>query len=134
MKKMENNGSNKIADTYSKKQHIVIGGGSAGIFCALNLLKKNDVILIVDGGKSDFNDSMYAEPTNWSHAAYASSTSLYSPQVFCNRKKSDRMLQYCQGSGVGGSSNINAMIWAIGSKEVYDIYWPAKWNAKTMKK
>jgi len=62
----------------------------------------------------------------WSYAAYGSEFScglLTLPQSsLCQRE-----VNYVQG--FGATCNINAMIFSLGSREVYDRLWPKQWNS-----
>lgn len=65
----------------------------------------------------------------WSYEAYSSDLStalLTQPQSGLNQ----RVVNYVQG--FGATSDINAMIFSLGSKEVYDRLWSKQWTSLVM--
>ncbi len=119
--------------------HVVVGGGSSGIALVRKLLEDDDVIL-VERGELDQEQGSGPRPTLferimniypsiyiWCHRAFVDSTTQRSytePQRFLD----GRQLCYAQGYGKGGSGGINAMIYTLGNKLVYDKMWPKEWN------
>jgi choline dehydrogenase len=122
----------EIMDGSSRRCHIIVGGGSSGIMLCHQLLKKDDVILIERGSKNPYAPSYSTKvPSSWPVAAIyeadASRSSTMPQEALGNR-----VLLYPQGSGVGGTSNINAMIWSAGHQAVFNNYWPKKWNSEAI--
>lgn len=112
--------------------HVVCGGGPGGIFCALSMIENgHDVILIERGSPSAHNANDSADPRKWGRGAFQTCESermLTVPQQNLFR----RNILYPQGRGMGGSSNINAMIFTAGHRSVFDTYWPPDWNSKVI--
>lgn len=122
----------ELMDSSSRRCHIIVGGGSSGILLCNQLLEKDDVILIERGSKDPYAPSYPTKiPSSWPVAAIyeaeASRSSTMPQEVLGNR-----VLLYPQGSGVGGTSNINAMIWSAGHPAVFNNYWPKEWNSKAI--
>ena len=117
-----------------RRKHVIVGAGTSGCILASSLLIHDDVILITDGpglNSSYFDREEFQNPLRWATAAFYSDKC---PLAYVNKSQSRRVLKYGQGLGVGGCSNVNAMLWAWGSDLVFDRHWPRNWNAKTMKK
>ena len=45
----------------------------------------------------------------------------------------NRVVNIPQGDSIGGTTNINAMIFTAGHYSVYDNHWPSSWNSNKMK-
>lgn len=119
-----------------KRKHLIIGAGSSGCILASKLLDHDDVILVTDGTgdlkpNSYFDREEFKNPMNWAKASYASDKC---PIAYVNKSQSRRVIKYAQGIGIGGCSNVNAMLWGWGSELIFDRYWPNNWNAKYMNK
>ena len=113
--------------------HIIIGGGSAGILLCHQLLEHGDDVILIERGSRDPISSAVAAriPSQWPAAAI----SLGEATRHCTLPQTRlgmREVMYPQGSGIGGTSNINAMIWSAGHPAVFDRYWPEMWNSEAI--
>ena len=115
-----------------KRCHVVVGGGSSGVLLCHKLLEFDDVILIDRGSEDCYsNTASVRNPSQWPAAA----TRFCEAQRVCTEpqnKLGGRQLFYPQGSGIGGTSNLNAMIWTAGHPAVFDNHWPEEFNSKAM--
>ena len=110
--------------------HIIIGAGASGLLLTHKMLSRHKIVLVTDGSKRPY-DLVYNDPVNWTKAALLSQKS---PLTSLNSANSSRKLSYCQGVGlIGGNTNVNAMLWSHGSLEIFDQYWPNRWNSVRMK-
>ena len=114
--------------------HVVVGAGAAGLTLCLTLLQRSDChIILIERGQpllsQNDDSSSYLDPLNWARSAYTSSRT--STQVLTSTQKNlcRRRIIYPQGRGVGGTTNINAMIWTAGHRAVFDTQWPEQWNS-----
>jgi len=119
-----------------RKTHVIVGAGTSGCILASSLLNHDDVILITNGpglnsSNNYFDREEFQNPLQWSSAAFFSDKC---PLAYVNKSQSRRVIKYGQGIGVGGCSNVNAMLWAWGSDLVFDKHWPSEWNSQAMKK
>jgi len=120
-----------------RKTHVIVGAGTSGCILASSLLNHDDVILITNGPGLNSSNNNYFDreeiqsPLQWSSAAFFSDKC---PLAYVNKSQSRRVIKYGQGIGVGGCSNVNAMLWAWGSDLVFDKHWPSEWNSQAMKK
>ena len=118
----------------SRRCHIIVGGGSSGIMLCNQLLEKDDVILVERGSKNPYSSSTSTQiPSLWPVAAVydgEGSRACTMPQ----KALGQRLVMYPQGSGIGGTSNINAMIWSAGHPAVFDNYWHRKWNSDAIQR
>jgi len=118
---------------------VVIGGGSAGLALVARLLAAGDDVILVERGdrgpppssSSSSSSSVFTDPSEWPAVslAYGQGTrhgTLPLPEL------AGRTVRYSQGSGLGGTSTMNAMIWSAGHRGVYDAHWPAAWGAGRM--
>lgn len=110
--------------------HIVIGAGPSGIFLSNKLLERDNVILIEQGSNDLFDVKKIEtiiDPSKWYSSHKSSYSTLYHS---CSQKYlGNRCILYQQGLGIGGTSNINAMLLTGGSPKVYDLKWPKSWNS-----
>jgi hypothetical protein len=114
------------------KKHVIIGAGPSGLLCAHGLLERDDVVIVVPGEDINYDDDeTIRNPLLWAKAAFRSN---HSPQMFWNKQQSQRVIKYGQGEGIGGNSNVNAVLYTKGSLSIYDKYWPYQWNSEVMKK
>lgn len=142
-------------ETAGQPTHVVIGAGTSGLCLVRRLLAHNHNVILLE--RSDFRlgdtgsttsrdgvDShdpsvepswMHRElniaPYNkiWSYEAYGSDLST----ALLTRPQSglyQRVVNYVQG--YGATSDINAMIFSLGSKGVYDRLWPKQWSSLVM--
>jgi choline dehydrogenase-like flavoprotein len=111
--------------------HIIVGGGASGILACYELLQHgHDVILLEAGSETYQTSSDCYLAQNWGRSFNAGNVEVYqyltTPQPCLNH----RQIEYPQGAGLGGSTNINAMIWSEGYPAVYDRHWPKSWSAQ----
>jgi choline dehydrogenase-like flavoprotein len=109
--------------------HIVIGAGSSGILLARKLLDSCDVILVVEGPIPSEEVPSYILRANGWGAASQSQHPLKEDMVsHPDGTLGGRGHTYKRGIGVGGTSNIHAMICTAGSPTVFSSGWPTSWN------
>ena len=116
-----------------RPQHVIVGAGTAALLCASKLLERHDVVIIHDGSTQASHSLQYEvneRPIDWPKAAFLNGDS---PALFWNRGNSTKIINYAQGHGFGGCSNVNALLWTEGCDRVYDSFWPKPWNSVIMK-
>lgn len=115
-----------------RRCHIVIGGGSSGILLCTQLLEFDDVILIERGSRNPHSvHATSRNPSLWPVAAFAEGEAFRN-NTLPQSPLSNRVIMYPQGSGVGGTSNLNAMILSAGHPTVFDNHWHQKWSSEVM--
>lgn len=114
----------------NKNRHIVVGAGPSGIMLCHTMLQRDDVILVERGSRVDFDSDSSAfisQPGRFYAACLSDSHS-----DMCNTKPQEklanRILPYPQGKGLGGTSNINAMILTGGHISLFNTKWPKRWD------
>lgn len=107
--------------------HIVIGAGAGGCLCSQELTKKGKVLLFDIGGLN--NDEITSNPLNWGTAFSRGNNTIHMKTISQNNLHS-RQISYSFGQSIGGSTNINAMIWTGGHSEIFNQYWPKEWSSK----
>ena len=119
-----------------RDNYVIVGGGAAGLVVCLRLLEAGCNVTLVERG-SEFADAKadVTDPIDWGFAANGTgqehceaTRNLTAPQAVLG----DRQIPYPQGSGLGGSTNINACIWTAGHPHVFDLHWPPSWNSQQM--
>lgn len=109
--------------------HIVIGGGTSGIFVCKKLLERDNVILIERGPLNPENFCPdLTSPSKWFNISHKSKQNTTMHTSRQQKHLSDRVISYPQGKGLGGSSNINAMLFSSGHSEIFDKHWPIPWK------
>lgn len=113
----------------SSSQHVVIGGGTAGILLTYQLIMKGCRVILIERGNIDLKAG--SKPDFWTYLCNdeAKAQTIHStgqPQLY------NRSIKYPSGTGLGGTSNINAMLHDIGHRDVFDRYWPKDWNSDTI--
>jgi choline dehydrogenase len=121
------------------RTHIVVGGGAAGTAFCVNLLRRSatDKVILIDNGSKEPSKqtlSSSSDPLKWGDAAYSSSEISQHYVTISQKDLCGRRILYPQGRGIGGSVNINAMIWTAGHKDVFDTYWPHEWSSGTIER
>lgn len=111
--------------------HVVIGAGPGGILCSRELSAHGDVILLERGPILTSEDEKTSNPMEWG-TAFATDTSKHTKhrETVPQEGLFSRKILYPCGSSVGGSSNINAMIFSGGHPAVFDDFWPPEWNSE----
>ena len=108
--------------------YVIVGGGTSGIVLAHKLLENGkDVVMIERGSENGYG--IYNEDTSEWPAVSLALGEATRHSTLPLTKLADRVLLYSQGSGVGGTSNINAAIWTAGHRSIFDRYWPASWHS-----
>jgi choline dehydrogenase len=98
---------------------VVVGSGSAGSVVARRLLERTDAtVLVLEAGGSDADIDRITDPRQWVTNIGSPNdwNYVYSPSEHLD----NRPIPLAQGKIVGGSSSINAMLWARGDRAVYD--------------
>lgn len=117
---------------------VVVGGGTSGLILTHQLLQLGKkVILICDeGDKSNvlpqkiiFEDYLSLIPFHeiWT-VTKRDLTKSFIFETVEQKYLIDRKLEIFLGRGLGGSSNINAMIHFLGHKSSFDKLWPKSWS------
>ncbi len=126
--------------------HIVVGGGTSGILLSRRLLESGHRVLLLERGSAPaVADPLVAEK-GWINEVLNifPSQSLWTVQsqdpllsklieTVPQQRLNQRRINYSSTYGLGGNSNINAMICDIGSLDVFDKYWPTTWNSERIK-
>lgn len=118
------------------KSFLVVGAGSSSLaFCSAILEHEDhEVIIIHEGPNNDLllnSQSFNQHPVLWARAA---TNSNHSRMAYINGNTTTRTVSYFQSVGVGGSSNINAMIWSLGDLRIFDRLWPLTWNSRCIER
>jgi choline dehydrogenase len=107
--------------------YIIVGAGTAGCVIARRMLEQtNATVLLLEAGNGDPFSEIVTDPNKW-FMSFGTSIDYqynYAPQPFLN----DRVISVPRGKLLGGSSSINGLIWARGSRADYDG-WAAEGNA-----
>jgi choline dehydrogenase-like flavoprotein len=115
-----------------QRVHLVIGAGPGGILCSHRLSNDAEVILLEQGQVVD-DDEVTIIPNQWG-TAFATGSHTDQHETLPQSELFSRKILYPFGTSVGGSSNINAMIWTGGHPAVFDLYWPVEWNSTRFSK
>lgn len=104
---------------------IIVGAGSAGCVVARRLVERGVRVLIIEAGPDDKNIQSLAEPALWASNIASDYDWKYffepSPHV------DHRSVLLARGKVLGGSSSINALVWARGHSSDFDG-WAAAGN------
>lgn len=116
-----------------RPMHIVVGGGSSGTALTLRLLETCDVLLISEGSDLDLAlDPRIARADRWGAAAHTEHLGRSAETTLPDPSRGGRVQEYPRGVGLGGTSNINAMLCSAGSPSVFDDHWPYSWRAAAL--
>jgi choline dehydrogenase-like flavoprotein len=104
---------------------IIVGAGSAGCVVARRLVERGVRVLIVEAGPSDENVQSLSDPVRWA----SNIASDYDWQYFFEPSPhvDHRRVLLPRGKVLGGSSSINALVWARGHSSDFDG-WAAAGN------
>jgi choline dehydrogenase len=105
---------------------VVVGAGSAGCAVARRLLDETDAtVLVLEAGESDLGIETISDPARWIEnlGARHDWNYYYAP----TSRIDNRVIPLPRGKVLGGSSSINAMLWARGNRDVFDG-WAAMGN------
>lgn len=113
-----------VADIRPNYDFIVVGGGSGGSVVASRLSEEPSwkVLLIEDGG----SDNKYADVP---YLYLSLDRTLLSkhywtvPQATVCKWHNENRCPITIGHGLGGGSSHNGLLWARGSRLIYDKYW-----------
>ena len=112
------------------KRYIIIGAGASALAFSSEIANNADEIIVIsDGPNSDFYDipdNNSIKPSKWASIA---TNSKLSYTAYVNKAESMRINNYSQGTGIGGTTNINAMMFTLGNSLIYGRYWPSSWNS-----
>ncbi|PWE53461.1 glucose-methanol-choline oxidoreductase [Metarhizobium album] len=106
----------KPADSFD---YIVIGTGSAGSAVVYQLAKTGASILVLEAGREDDLDEVH-DARLWTHSLGTDATKWFdtTPQNYAD----SRQIRWPRGNVVGGTSALNAMIYARGHRSDYDSW------------
>ena len=117
------------------REYVVVGGGSSGIAVTLGLLERGCNVVLVERGEIEDPKSVCAhrrEAAKWGevkNCSVCSEKHLTAPQTHL----AGRSLVIPTGKGgVGGSANLNAMLWSRGHPGVFDTHWPTGWSSSDL--
>lgn len=115
--------------------HLIIGAGPSSIMLCRTILEKgHNIILIEKGSDTPFTESLHcSEPILWGTCANITGPGtrhLTAKLSSCM----DKAIQYNQGSGSGGSTLMNSMIFSAGSPQVFDQFWPKSWSSQVLER
>lgn len=120
-------------DGTTRRCHVVVGAGSAGITLCNQLLQHDDVILIERGSDDPFSkEPTMRIPSSW--PAAIQDADICRIATLAQSMLGERTIMYPQGTGIGGTANINAMIWSAGHPAVFDKHWHSKWNSNSLER
>lgn len=126
--------SSPAQDRTTRRCHVVVGGGSAGIILCNQLLQYDDVILIERGSDDPYSkEPTMRDPSSWPAAAI-DDADISRNTTLAQSELGHRTTLYPQGSGIGGTSNINAMIWTAGHPAVFNKHWHTKWDSNSLER
>jgi choline dehydrogenase-like flavoprotein len=123
-------------------EHVVVGGGTSAVLLSRRLLDEGHKVILLEKGANRHKNTatpvqsaiqkllnIYPPEDLWT---FESRDGRFTKQVesFPQRLLNDRVITYSSASGIGGNSNVNAMICDIGSDNIYDNFWPPSWNSK----
>jgi len=118
---------------FKRPVHIIVGAGAAGILCAHELSKTSDIYLLEAGSLQANTHHDSIDPLRWG-AAWVKDCEAIRRVCVAQEGLLGRSILCPAGTGIGGSTNINAMIWNPGHRAVFDRYWPEEWNSMRMEK
>ena len=126
--------SDTAEDRTTRRCHVVVGAGSAGIILCNQLLQHDDVILIERGSDDPHSkEPTMRIPSSWPAAAIYDAD-IRRTSTLAQSILGERTIMYPQGTGIGGTSNVNAMIWSAGHPAVFDKHWHSKWNSDSLER
>lgn len=110
------------------KRHVIVGGGLSGALLAWRLSHyyRENVTLIECGDVLLEESYRHYSPKDWFDASLQES-SIGHIVTIPQENLGNRTMIYSRGSGIGGTSNINAMIWSLGSTAIFRNHWPPFW-------
>ncbi|KAH9840900.1 GMC oxidoreductase [Rhodofomes roseus] len=102
--------------------YVICGGGTAGLTLAARLSEDSDVsVLVLEAGGTNLDEAGILRPGSWgSHFANADWTWPY--KTVKQKAVDDTEYLWFRGKGLGGSSQINFMVWAKPPKEEIDDF------------
>ena len=133
VKRMTTHSYHSPPPSSSCHRHVVIGGGTAASVLVCRLIEAGHDVVLVEQGLC-FPECSNMEAGDWPLArndpTLSSPSSMYISSTDNSLYGRDIVLP--QGEGLGGTSNINAMIWSLGHRQVYDRKWHPSWNSQVV--
>ncbi|KIJ28546.1 GMC oxidoreductase [Sphaerobolus stellatus SS14] len=91
--------------------YVIIGGGVGGCTLASRLSENSDVtVLLLEAGKAHIGDPLVDLPTGF-FRQYGVPDYDWGFQTIPQKKLDGKVITWNRGKGLGGSSNINYMVW-----------------------
>jgi len=113
--------STKEIDSVKKAyDYIIVGSGSAGSALAYRLATKTDAsILVLEAGGTDDVPEIH-DPRLWAQSLATRATKWYNTTSQSNTD--DRVHSWPRGNVIGGTSSLNAMVYARGHRSDFDSW------------
>lgn len=133
--------------SHSKPKHVVVGGGTSSVMLCRQLLDAGNEVILLERGPERATMDTQTVLSRWIHNifniyptkdiwTFEARDRNIARQLFSAPQTAlcDRIINYSSAQGIGGNSNVNAMIADIGSDFVYDTAWPKSWNSHSIHK
>jgi len=103
--------------TTTETDVVIVGAGSAGCALARRLVERGIPVVLLEAGGEDTNPAIH-DPLRFGELWFGQEN--WGHQTLPQRHADDRRLSWPRGKVLGGSSSLNAMIWARGIPADYD--------------
>lgn len=117
-----------------RKRYVIVGCGASGSALAAKLCQSSsaEVVVLEQGTVTWPMQREVHRASLWAKAALDGRTqhALTTPQEHLMQ----RQVKLPMGSGIGGSMNVNAMMWGLGHRRVFDEQWPEGFDSETMER
>lgn len=117
-----------------RKRFVVVGCGASACALVAKLCESRavEVVVLEQGSVKWPMLEAVKDAALWARAATHKDTHylLTAPQEHLL----ERQIRLPLGSGIGGSTNVNAMLCGLGHRKVFDEHWPSGFDADTMER